>query len=228
MPPHWRILDNRDLLTELKNTLKEFIENSNQSHHWRELTGEYHLLHRALRSAVNNALTTSELVAVPLVSCWSLIKDARLGDRIEEYFRRQRDESINIDRLVKNSAALVATARCALVARQVAADPKIDLNQLMTWAERAARLLPDSNRSELSEDRKPLYESSAPAALVDQALVDLRRRGIHSAAAFYWTLYWLKQHIALECHNREIPVAAAYSRGGKGELARLELAQLFD
>src|SRR5690348_991238 len=112
--------DSAQLLTELKETLREFVENSNHVL-WNRLSGEYDLLRRALQSTVNDALKPTGLVAVPLASCWALIRDGRFGEHIGEYFRRHREVNIDVARLTKNSAALVATARCALIARRVAA-----------------------------------------------------------------------------------------------------------
>jgi serine/threonine protein kinase len=221
-------LESKHLLAELNTALEKFIADPvAEGHLWQRLAGEYDLLRRALQEAVNAAADPRALSVVPLYSCWILLKDERFKTAVETYYQQRYEASVNVDRLVRNSQALVATARAAVAARQSPASPDVSYQHLTSWAEQSANILQASavlapKANNLVQEHDP----SSPAWFVHRAFDEIGASGTHSTAARYWSLYWLRRHTDLERHQRDIPVAAAYTRNNHGYLARLLLLQI--
>jgi hypothetical protein len=184
---------------------------------WQQLAGDYGLLRRGLREAVDNQAT------VALQGCWDALKHQDVPRVIAHYYYRQSRE-VDSDRLARNARALVATALVAAWARQSPPSPD-SVEQAERWAWQAAELLggtvgggtPGSLSASLS-----WTTGMEPAELIEKIYAHLAGEGYEVTGARHWSLYWVGASRA----ERRLRVPVACVVRGRGHLGDLHLELL--
>lgn len=195
---------------------------------WRKLVEERSLLRAALRGVVADGNNFAALMQ--LRQCWMLLehKAREFDEALASHYCRPGEPEVNIERLARHFKALIATAFTAATAKQMAAAPDESHQTLITlWAQRSAMLLPNEAESEsvwLASHTS--FAPGDPAQCIEQAYREMHGRKVQSAAARYWSLYWLNDHRRLTKESLEVPVAAADHSGRGGILANLKIYQL--
>jgi HEAT repeat protein len=203
------------LVEELVETLQLFAQG--QWLLWQQLAGDYGLLRRGLREAVDNQAT------VALQGCWDALKRADVPRVIARYYYRQFRE-VDSDRLARNARALVATALVAAWAKQSPPSPK-SVEQAEDWARQAAELLggavgggtPGSLAASLN-----WTTGMEPAELIEEIYQHLAGEGYEVTGARHWSLYWVGASRA----ERRLRVPVACVVRGQGHLGDLYLELL--
>jgi serine/threonine protein kinase len=220
-------LDGNNILLEVKITLDELVNSRAAGNQWQMLAGSEDRFRRALQEAVDTAPNSAAPVGMFCNFCWLQLNAPGFRDALTLYYRR-READVEVERLLRNCQALLATARAAIEARKLSRSlAAASVEQLNVWTARASTLLrsEETGGAQGKEDFRP-HEPHTSAGIVDRAYADLTARGEGCAAARYWTLFWLRQHTDLERFKREVPLAAAQRRGGPATLTRLDLWQV--
>ena len=203
------------LVEELVETLQLFAQG--QWPLWQQLAGDYGLLRRGLREAVDNQAT------VALQGCWDALKHHDVPRVIAHYYYRQ-SRGVDSDRLARDARALVATALVAAWARQSPPSPD-SVEQAERWARQAAELLggtvgggmPGSLSASLS-----WTTGIEPAELIEKIYAHLAGEGYQVSGARHWSLYWVGASRA----PRRLRVPVACVVRGQGHLGDLYLELL--
>jgi len=209
------------LIDELLQQLRPFCD-GRRVQVWQQLAGDYDLLHRGLRAAAHSAHTDS---TVPkLDECWQLVSTEAFAERITFYYAsRHANASIAMERLYRNSRALVASAQAAVAAQQTGSHPGAT-ERLTQWCGQAALLL-GGEAAERTAELEVHWPDVEPTGLVGRAYDALAKRHHRVAAARYWTLCWLSEPPNAPQSLLRVPVAGCDHRG-KGFLADLSLQLL--
>jgi serine/threonine protein kinase/DNA polymerase III delta prime subunit len=220
-------LESNTLLPKVKTLLLELTEGRGTGNQWQMLAGMDDMFRSALQEAVDAASDPAAPAGMFCKLYWLQLNGPGFKDALRAYYR-QREVEVEVNRLVNNSFALVATAGVAIEARKLSRSlAGASAEQLALWSERAAGLLrTEAARSTNGRDNVRPHEANTSAGIVDRAFADLAARGRGSAAARYWTLFWLRQHTDLEHYKREVPLVAARRRGDQATLTRLDLWQV--
>jgi len=203
------------LVEELVETLQLFAQG--QWLLWQQLAGDYGLLRRGLREAVDNQAT------VALQGCWDALKHHDVPRVIAHYYYRQ-SRGVDSDRLARDARALVATALVAAWARQ-SPPSRESVEQAERWARQAAELLggtvgggmPGSLSASLS-----WTTGIEPAELIEKIYAHLAGEGYQVSGARHWSLYWVGASRA----PRRLRVPVACVVRGQGHLGDLYLELL--
>jgi HEAT repeat protein len=204
------------LVEELVRTVGDFVRG--QRLLWQRLAGDYGLLRRGLREAVDNQAT------VALQGCWDALKDQDVPRVIAHYYYYRQSREVDSDRLARNARALVATALVAAWAKQSPPSRK-SVEQAEDWARQAAELLggavgggaPRSLASSLN-----WTTGMEPAELIEKIYQHLAGEGYEVTGARHWSLYWVGASRA----ERRLRVPVACLVRGRGHLGDLYLELL--
>jgi HEAT repeat protein len=204
------------LVGELVRTLGDFLHG--QPLLWQRLAGDYGLLRRGLREAVDNQAT------VALQDCWDALKHQDVPRVIAQYYYYRQSREVDSDRLARNARALVATALVAAWARQGPPSPD-SVEQAEDWARQAAELLGGTvGGGTLGSLAASLNWTTGmePAELIEKIYQHLAGEGYEVTGARHWSLYWVGASRAPR--RLRVPVACVVC--GRGHLGDLHLELL--
>ncbi|MBI1927929.1 pentapeptide repeat-containing protein [Candidatus Poribacteria bacterium] len=163
-----------------------------------------------------------------LSDCWEKFKQR--GCEVINGSGCGQNPDVDIKRLYRNGCLLLNTAQAALAAKQAvdqrdAWDRDDAWDRLVQLAREAVTLLGGQPAEEVV-DRDTVEMAARPDVLVRRVYDALARLGGCVAAARYWTLYWLSEHLTNIERSLDVPVAGYDSDQGKGVLADLRLELL--
>ena len=201
------------LVNEPARKLRDFAQG--QALLWQQLAGEYGLLRRGLREAVDNQDTAV------LEDCWNELQSGNVPGLIAQYYRDHRD--VDSHRLACNARALVATALAAVWARQSPVSTN-SVQQAERWAQEAAVLLGGgTTRRSTSSLPAALSWTNPPSSgeLIRRIYDHLAAAGYEVTGARHWSLYWMRESLARP--SLRVPVACVVKRQGRLGDLHLEL-----